>query len=136
MNSTNISLQPLLLIVFLLSIHFTGCTDKPGDPNKYTTLSISDITEKNVPRGLVLREGNLYPEEGFEFATSQDSTRVMLIQTGKDRGFASYRCECKSGFGLTCIRIKGIIGCSQLICAQCAPLLIVYDSPIAFDRSE
>lgn len=136
MNSITVPAVIFLIIVVISCVHLTACTKKAGDPNEYTTISIDDITEKNTPEGLVLRGGNLYPEEGYEFVTSQDSTRVMLIQKEKGRGYASYRCECKSGFGLTCLPMKDIIGCSKLICAQCAPLLVVYDSPVAFDRSK
>ena len=131
----NSSVFTLIIILFSL-LPLISCKNKTGDPDKYTEVSIENITEKNIPKGLMLREGNLYPDKGFEFVTSKDSTKVMLIQTGKAKGFATHRCNCQSGYGLSCLPVKDIIECSRLLCAKCTPLLIVYDDPIAFDKAK
>ena len=124
-----------ILCFISITLFYSSCNKSKGDNNDYTEMTIEEITEKNIPKGLMLRDGKLYPMEGYELVQSKDSTRVMLLQIGEDKGQTEGRCKCQNDAGWICYPMKYIIGCEKLECEKCEPLLIVYDNPKTIDRS-
>lgn len=113
-----------------------ACRQKPGYPQKFTELSYDQLTEKNVPRGLTLRDGQASLADGYEVVHSSDSTKALFIQTGRPAGgTTAMRCDCDGLIKIGCIVVtEGIITCKPLLCTSCKSVLQIYDGRISVEQ--
>ena len=117
-------------------ICLASCRQKPGDPQKFTELSFDQVSEKNVPKGVTLRGGQVSLADGYEVVHSSDSTKALFINTGRPPGgTTAMRCDCDGLIKLGCIVVtEGIITCKPLLCTSCKPVLQVYDGRISVEQ--
>lgn len=105
-----------------------------GDPTEFKELLVADITERNVPDGLVLKNGELSLADGFELVYSDDSTKALLarINTGRDPGGSTaMRCDCDGLIKVGCMVVSDpIFTCRPLLCNSCKTVLLVYGGNI------
>lgn len=136
--------QPILTAFTSATFAFTiacllcliSCKPKPGDPQKFTELEYETLTEKNVPKGITLRDGKPVLSDGYEIVHSEDSTKALFIQTGRPPGgTTAMRCDCDGIIKLGCIVVnEGIITCKPLLCTSCKPVLQIYDGFIGIEQ--
>lgn len=117
-------------------ICLSSCRQKPGNPQKFTELTYDQLTEKNVPKGLTLHDGQASLADGYEVVHSSDSTKVLFIQTGRPAGGeTAMRCDCDGLIKIGCIVVtEGIITCRPLLCTTCKPVLQIYDGRISVEQ--
>jgi hypothetical protein len=139
-NSRNNKLTSVITAEILLSLSFliclASCKPKQGDPQKFTVLDYEKITEKNVPKGVTLRDGKPILSDGYEVVHSADSTKALFIQTGRPPGgTTAMRCDCGGLIKVGCIVVtEGIITCKPVLCTSCKPVLQIYDGFIRVDQ--
>jgi hypothetical protein len=117
-------------------ILLSACHQEPGDPQKFTELSIDQLTDKNVPKGLMLRDGKASLADGYEAVYASDSSKVLFINTGSSPdGATAMRCDCDGVLKTGCIVVlRGIITCKPLLCTSCKPVLQIYDRRISVEQ--
>lgn len=122
-------------IIFSISclICFSSCRQKPGDPQKFSELTYDQLTEKNLPQGLKLRNGEVRLEDGYDIVHSSDSTMALIIRPGGGGGgTTAMRCDCDGLIKLGCIVVREeIFTCKPLLCTSCKVVLQIYDGLIS-----
>src|SRR5688500_10307530 len=109
-------LSKVTIILFISAlICFSACRQKPGDPQMFSELTYEQLTEKNVPKGLKLRNGEVHLDDGYEIIHSADSTMAMIIRPGSPGGETAMRCECDGLVKLGCIVLSNPIFTCQPI---------------------
>lgn len=127
-------------VLIILSIPcftcFFSCKQKPGDPEKFSEVSFDQLTEENVPKGLVLSKGIISLDPDYDLVHSSDSTKALIIRPGGGGGGTlAMRCDCDGLVKLGCIVVReGILTCKPLLCTSCKPVLLVYDGLISRDQ--
>ena len=120
-----------------MSLIFTSsCRQKPGDPQKFSEIQLDKINEKNLPKGLIYRDGSLSLKDGYEIIHSTDSTSALIINPGGGGGgTTAMRCDCDGLIKLGCIvTLDEILTCKPLLCNSCKPVLKIYDGLISKDQ--
>jgi hypothetical protein len=127
---------PALVLSFSLIVCLFACREKTGDPQKFTELEYDKLTEKNVPKGITMRDGKPILSDGYEIVHSADSTKALFIQTGRPGGgTTAMRCDCDGLIKIGCIVVtEGIITCRPLLCNSCKPILQIYDGRISVEQ--
>lgn len=135
-KTTWLSKKAALFSIFCMVCCFFSCRQKPGDPEKFTTISYDQLTEKNSPAGIVLHAGKVRLMDGFGLEHSPDSTMAMLVNPGKKGGgTTAIRCDCDGLIKLGCIVVlDGIITCKPLLCTSCKPVLQIYDGFVSVEK--
>lgn len=125
----------IILSLFTL-ISIISCRQKPGDPQKFSELSYDQLNEKNTPKGIVYRNGEVRLQEGYDIVHSADSTMALIINPGGGGGGkTAMRCDCDGLIKLGCIVVRDeIFTCKPLLCTSCKPVLLIYDGFINIDQ--
>ena len=130
----------ITIVVALFSIPcvlcVTACGAKEGDINKFTEIPLDQLTEKNAPKGIVLRDGKFQLDDGYTLVPLPDSTKALIIDPNhKGGGTTAMRCDCDGLIKIGCIPVlEGIITCKPLLCSNCKPVLLVYGGFISIDK--
>lgn len=121
--------------LFLLSlICLSSCRQKAGDMQKFSDLSFDQLTEKNTPKGILYRDGEVRLKDGYEIVHSSDSTMALINVPGKG-GSTAMRCECDGLVKIGCIvELDEILTCKAILCTSCKPVLQIYDGFIRRDQ--
>lgn len=128
--------KEVVLFSLMCMVCCFSCRPHPGDPGKFTTLPFDQLTEKNSPAGIVLKDGKVLLADGFSLVHSSDSTQALVIGPGRGGGGTTgIRCDCDGLIKLGCIvTLEGIITCKPLLCTSCKPVLQIYDGFISVDK--
>ena len=85
----------LTTIIFALLFLLSSCHQKAGDPEKFSEVSFDQLTEDNVPKGLVLSKGLIRLDPDYDLVHSSDSTKALIIRPGgSGGGTLAMRCDC------------------------------------------
>ena len=125
----------IILSLFTL-ISFSSCRQKHGDPQKFSELSYDQLTEKNTPKGIIYRNGEVRLQDGYDIVHGSDSTMALIINPGGGGGGSTaMRCDCDGLIKIGCIVVlDGILTCKPLLCNTCKPVLKIYDGIISVDQ--
>ena len=125
-----------IVISLLSTICFSSCRPKAGDPQKFSELSFDQLTEKNTPKGILYRNGEVRLQDGYDIVYGSDSTTALIINPGGGGGGkTAMRCDCDGLVKLGCIVLSNpIFTCQPILCNTCKPVLQIYDGLISKDQ--